>query len=117
MVGAEDIATVGAIGVAGPVTLDAWYVDAQDILDSYTIGAKAAFDVSTGIKMGVEARWVSLDLDAMLTTDNSLAKIVLTADAGLVDAKIAYAMTDKDGGTTALDNDAVTNFIRMVFNC
>jgi len=108
--GSEDIATVGVIGVAGPATLDAWYIDAQDILDSYTIGAKAAFDVSA-IKMGVDARFTSLELDAANSNDNSLAKIVLTADAGLVDAKIAYAMTDKEGGIAALDNDAVTNLL------
>ncbi len=107
--GSEDVATVGIIGVAGPVTLDAWYIDAQDILDSYTIGAKTAFDVS-GIKTGVDARFVSLDTDAS-DNNNTLAKIVLTADAGLVDAKVAYATTDKEGGTTALDNDAVTTLL------
>lgn len=107
--GDEDLATVGVIGVAGPVTLDAWYVDAQERFDSYTIGAKAAPEYA-GIKFGTEARFTSLDLDTA-NTDNSLAKIVLTGDAGLVDAKIAYAMTDKDGGTAALDNDAVTNLL------
>jgi predicted porin len=40
-----------------------------------------------------------------------MAKLVLTADAGLVDGKIAYATTDKDGGLTALDNDAVTTLL------
>lgn len=107
--GDQDIATAGAIVAAGPVTLDAWYVDANDLFDSYTIGAKAAFDVE-GIKLGADARWVSLDLDNN-DTDNTLAKIVLTADAGLVDAKVAYATTDKEGGTTALDNDATTTLL------
>ena len=107
--GDQDIATVGAIVAAGPATLDAWYIDANDLFDSYTIGAKAAFDVE-GIKLGADARWVSLDLDNN-ATDNTLAKIVLTADAGLVDAKVAYATTDKEGGTTALDNDATTTLL------
>ena len=107
--GDQDIATAGAIVAAGPVTLDAWYVDANDLFDSYTIGAKAAFDVE-GIKLGADARWVSLDLDNN-DRDNTLAKIVLTADAGLVDAKVAYATTDKEGGTTALDNDANTTLL------
>ena len=44
--GDQDIATVGAIVAAGPATLDAWYIDANDLFDSYTIGAKAAFDPS-----------------------------------------------------------------------
>ena len=43
--------------------------------------------------------------------DNSVAKIALTADAGLVDAKLAYAKTDKEGGSTALDNDAITTLL------
>lgn len=107
--GDTDVATAGAIYAVGPVTLDAWYLDTQDVFDSYTIGAKAAFDVE-GIKLGADARWVSLDLDNN-DTDNTLAKIVLTADAGLVDAKVAYATTDKEGGTTAADNDATTTLL------
>lgn len=107
--GDEDIATAGAITTLGPVTLDAWYLDAQDRFDSYTVGAKASPEYA-GIKFGTEARFTSLDSDAV-DTDNSIAKIVLTGDAGLVDAKVAYAMTDKDGGLAALDNDAVTNLL------
>lgn len=113
LTGPEDIATVGVIGVAGPVTLDAWYLDAKDVFDTYTVGAKSAFEFS-GIKSGVDARWVSLELDNKLnpTGDkNTMAKLVLTADAGLVDGKIAYAKTGKDGGLTALDNDATTTLL------
>ena len=122
--GSEDIATVGVIGVAGPVTLDAWYLDAQDKFDSYTVGAKSTLDLS-GVKVGVDARYASLSLDkdvALALVDvisangqaednNSMAKLVLTADAGLVDGKLAYAMTGKDGGLTALDNDATTTLL------
>lgn len=107
--GSRGIATVGVIGVAGPVTLDAWYLDMQDTFDTYTVGAKAAMDLS-GIKTGVDARYASLNLDAS-NLNNDMAKIALTADAGLVDAKIAYAMTNKDGGLTALDNDATTTLL------
>jgi hypothetical protein len=106
--GDEDIATVGAIVAAGPVTLDAWYLDAQDIFDTYTIGAKSNFEVSS-VKLGVDARYASLTPDDGDT--NSMAKIALTAKAGIVDGKIAYAMTDKDGGLTALDNDATTTLL------
>ncbi|MGE4381883.1 MAG: major outer membrane protein [Arcobacter sp.] len=109
--GSDDIVTVGAIAAVGPVTMDAWYLDLTDIFDTYTIGAKASFDVS-GIKLGADARYVSLNLDdSIATTDNNMAKIVLTADAGLVDAKLAYAMTDKEGGLTALDNDATATLL------
>ena len=115
--GTADIATIGVIGVAGPVTLDAWYLDLADTFDTFTVGAKSSLDLS-GTKVGIDARYASLSLDtpvaAALTNgkeDNAMAKLVVTADAGLVDGKIAYAMTDKDGGLTALDNDATTTLL------
>jgi hypothetical protein len=104
--GTSDIATVGAIVAAGPVTVDAWYLDMNDIFDTYTVGAKASFDLSD-VKLGVDARWASLDLDNS-NVDNSIAKIALTANVGIVNAKVLYATTDKEGGVTALDADAVT---------
>lgn len=112
--GAEDIATAGAITTLGPVTLDAWYLDAQDIFDSYTIGAKAATELS-GVKLGADARWASLEEEGE-DYKNTIAKIVLTADAGLVDGKLAYAKTGEDGGTTALDNDAITTLLGWSLN-
>ncbi|MDY0051500.1 MAG: major outer membrane protein [Aliarcobacter sp.] len=105
--GSEDIATVGAIATLGPVTADAWYINLDEIMDSYTVGAKADLDLSP-VKLGVDARYTSVDVDG-IDTDNSLAKITFTAKAGIVDAKLAYAMTDEDGGLVALDNDAVTS--------
>jgi hypothetical protein len=122
--GSENIATVGVIGVAGPVTLDAWYLDAQDKFDSYTVGAKSALDLS-GVKVGVDARYASLSLEKDVAValrnvvdangvgeeNNSMAKLALTAKAGIFDAKVAYAMTGKDGGLTALDNDATTTLL------
>jgi hypothetical protein len=104
--GSKAIATVGAIVAAGPVTVDAWYLDMNDIFDTYTVGAKS--DINLGeVKLGVDARWVSLDIDND-NADNTLGKIALTANVGIVNAKVLYAMTDKEGGLTAVDNDAVT---------
>jgi hypothetical protein len=118
--GAQDIATVGAIVAAGPVTLDAWYLKMNDTFGTYTLGAKSSFNVA-GAAVGVDARYVSLTfdrevaqalmgvLDANNTTieqDNAMAKLVLTGKAGIFDAKVAYAGTSKEGGLTALDNDA-----------
>jgi hypothetical protein len=107
--GSKAIATVGAIVAAGPVTVDAWYLDMNDVFDTYTVGAKS--DINLGeVKLGVDARWVSLDLDNN-SNDNTLGKIALTANVGIVNAKVLYAMTDKEGGLTALDNDATTTVI------
>ncbi len=107
--GSSDIATVGAIAAVGPVTLDAWYLVMNDTLDSYTIGAKSALDLSD-VKVAIDARWASLDLDNN-NDKQEMGKLVLTADAGLVDGKLAYAMTGNEGGLTALDNDAVTTLL------
>ena len=107
--GSLDVVTVGAIANFDFVTLDAWYLDMNDLFDTYTIGAKSDFDLS-GVKLGIDARWVSLDRDDV-DTDNTLAKIALTAKAGIVNAKVAYATTDKEGGITALDQDATTTLL------
>lgn len=122
--GASDVATVGAILALDPVTVDAWYLNLKDTFDTYTVGAKAATEVS-GIKLGADARYASLSYDKAVAQalsgvtsanniaeeDNSMAKLVLTADAGLIDGKLAYAMTGKEGGLTALDNDATTTLL------
>jgi hypothetical protein len=111
--GSAGIATAGVIANAGPVTLDAWYLDMTDTFDTFTMGAKSDLDLS-GVKLGIDARFASLTLDDHkatalgLKTDNSIGKIALTGNVGIVNAKVLYAMTDKDGGLTALDNDAVT---------
>ena len=108
--GSRDIITVGAIANLDFVTLDAWYLDLAETFDSYTFGAKADLDLSD-VKLGVDARYASLNLDADNTPAHSMAKIALTAKAGIVNGKVAYAMTDKDGGLTALDNDATTTLL------
>ena len=107
--GSEDIVTVGAIADLNPVTLDAWYLNAKDLFDSYTIGAKADLDLSD-VKLGLDARYASLNLDNN-PDNNAMAKIALTAKAGIVSGKVAYAWTDKEGGLTALDNDANTTLL------
>ena len=104
--GGEDIAAVAAIATFAPVTIDAWYLDLQDTFDTYTLGAKSDFDIA-GVKLGADARYASLDLDKK-DVDNNIAKLILTAKAGIVNAKVAYAMTDKEGGLTGLDSDAIT---------
>lgn len=104
--GSADVATAAVIANVGPVTLNAWYLDMEDIFDTYTLGAKASFDLDA-VKLGADVSYTSLDLDSA-TTDNDILKIVLTAKAGIVDAKYMYAGTDKDGGITALDADAAT---------
>ena len=59
----KDTTKVGAvIADLSPVTLDAWYLDLDNVFDTYTIGAKSDFKFDGG-KIGVDARYVSLTLD------------------------------------------------------
>ena len=105
--GTKDVATVGVMGKAGPVSFDAWYIDQADTLDSYTVSAKAKIDVVT-----LDARYTSLTTDAADAngkTDNSLFLAKASAKIGAVSAWLQYGMTDKDGGTTALENSAKTS--------
>ena len=100
--GSANVATLGLLGQAGPVALNAWYLDMEDTFDTFTVGAKANIEMVTA-----ELRYTSLDLDAADTDNNSLtAKI--SANIGPVAAYGQYAMTDKEGGLTALDADAKT---------
>ncbi|QKF80927.1 major outer membrane protein [Halarcobacter ebronensis] len=107
-VGATDIWTVAIMGNIGPVALDAWYLDMDELFDTFTLGAKAKFDLDA-LKLGIEARYTSLDTDDF-NADNELWKLALSAQYGIFDASIKYAGTDKEGGLVALDNDAETVF-------
>ena len=137
--GAQDVATVGTIVAVGPVTLDAWYADMQDTFSTYTLGAKTSTTLG-GVKLGADARFVSLELDrnvaesiyfsgvsadqidtshnysSNIHDDNSLAKLTLTANAGIFGAKASYGKTGKEGGLTALDNDATTTLLAWGVN-
>ena len=131
--GSQDLGTVGTIVAVGPVTLDAWYVDMQETFNSYTLGAKASTELA-GITFGADARYTSLQLDrnvaerlagfgssydsisatrneSNIHDDNSLAKLALTAKAGILSGKAVYGKTGKEGGLTALDFDASTTLL------
>jgi len=105
LTGTENITALAAIATFAPVTVDAWYLDMQDAFDTYTVGAKADLTLG-GVALGADARWASLTPKG--GDANTLAKIALTAKAGIVNAKVAYGTTGKDGGLTALDSDAAT---------
>lgn len=108
LTGSEDIIVGALIADLDPVKLEAWYLDMSDTFDTYSLSAESTFKFDGG-KVGLEARYVSLDLDNKIDptdSDNATAIAILTGNIGIVNAKVAYAWTDKEGGTTALDNDA-----------
>jgi hypothetical protein len=102
----RDIYTVGAMAKVGPVSLDAWYLDMDKAFDTYTLGANASFDLS-GVTLGGDLRYTSLNLDGT-STKNDMIKATVTAKAGIINASVMYAGTNKQGGTVALDADATT---------
>lgn len=110
--GHKDIVVGGLIADLSPVKLEAWYLDMADLFDTYTLSADSTFKFDGG-KVGFEARYVSLTLDDNVADavtngkeDNATTILTLTGNVGIVNAKVAYANTDKDGGITALDNDS-----------
>lgn len=107
-VGSRNVATLGAMGNIGPVALDAWYLDMDDLFDTFTIGANAKFDLDP-VKLGVDARYTSLDFDAN-SNDNKLYKIKFTANMGIFNAALGYAGTDSEGGLVALEDSAKTAY-------
>lgn len=109
-VGTADIGALAAIVAAGPVTVDAWYLNLQDIFSTYTVGAKSEFKAGAAT-LGFDARYAALTVDDRNNANenlNQIIKLAATAKAGIVSGKIAYAATGNDGGITALDSDATT---------
>ncbi len=108
--GTEDIVVAALMGNAGPVALEAWYLDLADTFDTYTMSAKGEFKAGD-VKLTPAVRYTSLDLeDTIATTDNNMISGELKAKYDIFGAAIAYGSTDKDGGTVALDNDADAGF-------
>ncbi|MFX4267137.1 major outer membrane protein [Aliarcobacter butzleri] len=110
--GSRDIYVGALLADLSPVKLEAWYLDMADIFDTYTLVASADFALSSDSKVGVEARYVSLTLDdtiaraAGVDKDNEMYRLQVTGNVGIVNAKVGYTATGKDGGLTALDQDA-----------
>ncbi|MDX4065160.1 major outer membrane protein [Aliarcobacter skirrowii] len=113
-IGTKDIATVAAIAnIVDVAQVEAWYLTMQDQFDTYTLAATSKLDLAENAKIGLEARYVNLELDNKnvlgLTGDakkNDMFRLAVDGKVGIVNARIAYTNTGKHGGLTALDNDA-----------
>ncbi|MCT7446982.1 major outer membrane protein [Aliarcobacter skirrowii] len=91
----------------GIVNAEAWYLNAVDQFDTFTLAVHGKADLADNAKIGYEVRYVSLDAgDAGLSDTNTLLRAAVNGKVGIVNARIAYTMTDEDGGLTALDADA-----------
>ncbi|WP_141051871.1 major outer membrane protein [Aliarcobacter cryaerophilus] len=106
------------------VKLEAWYVGHQNTFNSYTLAATGKIDIAENAKLGLEARYVALALteDAIKGNnnhngilaglsnnegkDNGMFRLAVDGKFSIVNARLAYTKTDKEGGLTALDQDA-----------
>ncbi|TLT06181.1 major outer membrane protein [Aliarcobacter thereius] len=106
--GAEDVYAATLQANYGFVNAEAWYLKTNDKFDTYTLAVHGKLDLAESAKLGYEVRYVSLDAgDIAKTLDsNSLLRFAVNGKFGIVNAKLAYSITDKDGGLTALDTDA-----------
>ena len=85
----------------------------QDTFNSYTLAATSKIDLAENANIGLEARYVQLALDSEVERGlgldddkNSMFRFAVDGKFSIVNARLAYTKTGKDGGLTALDQDA-----------
>jgi len=108
----QDLGAVGAMAKVGPVALDAWYASLANVFTSYSIGAKATFDVDAA-KVTVDVRHTDLDLDNS-SAKNALSKIMVSAKMGIFNAYLGYGSTAKDTTVVTLGSGVAASSAEMV---
>ena len=108
------------------VKLEAWYLGHQENFNTYTLAATGNIDIAENAKIGLEARYVNLSLTndgrnglanlfdpsglfltgADFEKKNEMFRFAVDGKFSIVNARLAYTKTGKDGGLTALDQDA-----------
>ncbi|RXJ77145.1 hypothetical protein CRU86_06355 [Aliarcobacter skirrowii] len=108
LAGNEDIYAATLQANYGIVNAEAWYLNANDQFDTYTLAVHGKAELAENANIGYELRYVSLDASDLNNAykDNSLLRVAVNGKVGIVNARLAYSVTDKDGGLTALDTDA-----------
>ncbi len=111
--GGSDLYVATVQGDLDFVKLEAWYLGMQDTFNSYTLAATSNIDLAENAKLGLEARYVALSLDNDLKEglglnddNNAMFRFAVDGKVSIVNARLAYTKTDKDGGLTAFDQDA-----------
>ncbi|WNL12862.1 major outer membrane protein [Aliarcobacter cryaerophilus] len=108
--GGEDLYVATVQGDLDFVKLESWYLGAQDVFNSYTFAANGKIDIAENANLGLEARYVNLKLDNEVASGddrkNSMFRLAVDGKVSIVNARLAYTQTGKDGGLTAVDQDA-----------
>ena len=109
----DDIYVATVQGDLDFVKLEAWYLGLQDTFNSYTLAATGKIDFAENARLGLEARYVQLILDSeaeralgLDDDNNSMFRFAVDGKFSIVNARLAYTQTGKDGGLTAVDQDA-----------
>ena len=125
--GGQDVYVATVQGDLDFVKLEAWYLGHQENFNTYTLAATSTIDLAENAKIGLEARYVNLSLtndgrnglantfNAGLGTTltgadfekkNEMFRFAVDGKFSIVNARLAYTKTGKNGGLTALDQDA-----------
>ncbi|MCT7545638.1 major outer membrane protein [Aliarcobacter cryaerophilus] len=109
--GGSDMYVATVQGDLDFVKLEAWYAGLQETFNTYTLAATSNLDLAENAKLGLEARYVNLKLKqdfvgANTETKNDMFRFAVDGKFSIVNARLAYTKTGKNGGLTALDQDA-----------
>ncbi len=106
--GGNDLYVFTAQGDLDFVKLEAWYLGMQETWNSYTLAATSNIDLAENAKLGLEARYVYLKLDSEVADEgkNDMFRLAVDGKFSIVNARLAFTKTGKDGGITAVDQDA-----------
>jgi len=103
----QDIWVIGALGSVAGVNLEAFYADARDFLDSYTLAGSYKLDLD-GIGLAFSLRYTELELDSAPGAEHDVTQGSIKLTAGMFDASVAYGETGSNGGLVAFDPTAKT---------
>lgn len=103
--GGKDIAVVTVHADLDVAKVELWALNLANTFTTYTVAVNGNYDLAENSKIGYDVRYVNLN-QSKVEDDNSLIKLAVDGKVGIVNAKLGYAMTGKDGGLTALDQDS-----------
>ena len=97
--GSEDTIVAALMGKFGPIAAEAWYLDIDEVADSYFLKASGSFKVSD-VALKVFAQYNDMDADTDFypnDDDLSLFKAGISAKMGLFNAGVNYGKTGDNG--------------------
>ena len=103
--GGKDINVITAQADLDVVKVELWGLNLRDTFNTYTVALNGNYQLAEEAKIGFDARYVNLHVLGT-DDDDTLIKLAVDGKFGIVNAKLGYAKTGKDGGLTALDQDS-----------